>query len=209
MLWVRELGRGYSGFAAVGDRVYTQTQTLYGQSVVCLEADTGRTIWQQRYDWPYDAAGMYPGPRATPTYCEGRVYYASPQGRVGCLDAADGRPLWSLNVIEQFGGQGHGFGYSCSPLVEDGLVILPVGGKGASVVALRAEDGSTVWAAGDEPASYCSALPVTLEAAAASSPFSKTPWRCSSFARAGSSGRSGSRTATTSTPPSRSTGSRT
>ena len=40
---------------------------LYGQSVVCLEADTGRTVWQQRYDWPYDAAGMYPGPRATPT----------------------------------------------------------------------------------------------------------------------------------------------
>ena len=97
---VRDLGCGYSGFAAVGDRVYTQTQiALRPVGRLFLEADTGRTIWEQRYDWPYDAAGMYPGPRATPTYCQGRVYYASPQGRVGCLDADDGRPLWSLNVI--------------------------------------------------------------------------------------------------------------
>ncbi|MBN1591166.1 MAG: PQQ-binding-like beta-propeller repeat protein, partial [Pirellulales bacterium] len=40
---------------------------------------------------------------------------------------------------------------------------LPVGGKGASVVALSAEDGSTVWTAGDEPASYCGALPISFE----------------------------------------------
>ncbi|MBN2577900.1 MAG: PQQ-binding-like beta-propeller repeat protein [Pirellulales bacterium] len=163
LLWRRELGRGYSAFIAVGDRIYTQTQSLYAQSVVCLEADTGRTIWEQRYDWPYDAAGMYPGPRATPTWRDGRIYFAGPQGAVGCLDAADGRSRWSLNVVEKFEGRGHDFGYSCSPLVEDGLVILPVGGKGASVVALRADDGSVAWASGDEPASYCSALPFSFQ----------------------------------------------
>ena len=27
VLWTREIGRGYSGFTAVGDRVFTQTQT--------------------------------------------------------------------------------------------------------------------------------------------------------------------------------------
>ena len=91
--------------------------------VLCLEAETGRTVWEQRVDWPYDAAGMYPGPRATPTWYKNRVYYASPQGLVGCLDAEDGRPIWSLNVIEKFKGKGHDFGYSCSALVEDGLVI--------------------------------------------------------------------------------------
>jgi outer membrane protein assembly factor BamB len=163
LLWSRELGRGYSAFIAVGDRIYTQSQNLYAQSVVCLEADTGKTVWQQRYDWPYDAAGMYPGPRATPTWCKGRIYYAGPQGLVGCLDAADGRPIWSVNVVEQFEGRGHDFGYSCTLLVEDGLVILPVGGKGASVVALRADDGSTVWASGDEPASYCGAMPLKFQ----------------------------------------------
>ena len=162
LLWMRELGAGYSGFTAVGDRIYTQAQSLYAQSVLCLEAETGRTVWEQRVDWPYDAAGMYPGPRATPTWYKNRVYYASPQGLVGCLDAEDGRPIWSLNVIEKFKGKGHDFGYSCSALVEDGLVILPVGGKGASIVALDAENGSVVWTSGDEPASYSSAMPITF-----------------------------------------------
>jgi outer membrane protein assembly factor BamB len=159
---MRELGSGYSGFTAIGDRIYTQAQSLYAQSVLCLEADTGRTIWEQNYDWPYDAAGMYPGPRATPTCNQGRIYYASPQGRVGCLDAENGQPLWSVDVLETFEGRGHDFGYSCSPVVEDGLVILPVGGKRASVVALDAQDGSIVWTSGDEPASYSSALPISI-----------------------------------------------
>jgi outer membrane protein assembly factor BamB len=103
---------------------------------------------------------MYPGPRATPTWHEGRLFFAGPDGQVGCLNAADGRRVWQMNVNERFGGRGTGFGYSCSPLIEDGKVLLPVGGEGASVVALDAEDGSTVWASGDEPASYCSALPL-------------------------------------------------
>ena len=64
---------------------------------------------------------------------------------------------------QEFGGRGTDFGYSCSPTIEDGKVLLPVGGRGASVVALSVEDGSTLWQSGDEPASYCSALPITFE----------------------------------------------
>ena len=41
VLWQIELGQGYSGFAAVGTRIYTQYQALAGQYVVCLDADTG------------------------------------------------------------------------------------------------------------------------------------------------------------------------
>ena len=162
VLWQRPLGRGYSGFSVVGHRAFTQTQTLTAQYVVCLDADTGEQIWQHRYGWPYEPGGMYPGPRATPTWHEGRVYFAGPTGLVGCLRESDGKPLWKVDVNEKFGGRGTGFGYSCSPLLEDGKVILPVGGQRASVVALDALDGSTVWAAGDESASYCSALPITF-----------------------------------------------
>jgi outer membrane protein assembly factor BamB len=160
ILWVRDLGQGYSGFAVVGGRAFTQTQTLYEQSVVCLDGDTGRTIWSYRCGWPYDGGGLYPGPRSTPTVAEGRVYFATPLGVVGCLTADEGKLVWSLNVNEKFGGRGTEFGYSASPLVTDGLVILPVGGEHASVVALRTEDGSTAWKAGSRPASYATPLPI-------------------------------------------------
>ena len=160
VLWMHSSGRGYSGFSVVGRRAYTQTQTLTAQYVVCLDADTGRQVWRHKYAWPYEPGGMYPGPRATPTVSDGRVYFAGPDSTVGCLEAGTGKPIWQINVNHKFGGRGTEFGYSCSPLVEDGKVILPVGGLGASLVALDAADGATVWASGDEPASYCSAMPL-------------------------------------------------
>jgi|GEM_PF-4355246 len=52
VLWTRELGQGYSAFVAEGDYVYTQGQSLTGQYLYCLEADTGNTVWQYKYDWP-------------------------------------------------------------------------------------------------------------------------------------------------------------
>jgi hypothetical protein len=85
VLWNRPLGQGYSAFTAAGNRVFTQYQTLGGQYVICLNADTGQTLWEYRYDWPYEAGGVYPGPRATPTLADGGVYFAAPSGMVGCL----------------------------------------------------------------------------------------------------------------------------
>jgi hypothetical protein len=135
VLWTREIGCGYSGVIAVANRVFTQTQSLTEQKVVALDADTGQTIWERPYGWPYDPGGMYPGPRSTPTWSNGQIYFAAPDGLVGCLSADDGSQLWAVNVINRFGGRGADFGYACSPLVEDGKVILPVGGPSAAVVA--------------------------------------------------------------------------
>jgi outer membrane protein assembly factor BamB len=162
VLWSRTLGQGYSAFVAWSDKVATQYQTLGGQYVICLSMDTGETVWERRYDWPYEAAGVYPGPRATPTYHRGRLYFAGPRGTIGCLNAADGSLLWSTNVNERFKGRGTEFGYSCSPTVVDDKVILPVGGPGASMVALDAADGSIVWQAGNDAASYSPAYPISF-----------------------------------------------
>lgn len=43
------------------------------------------------------------------------------------------------------------------------MVILPVGGKGASMVALDANNGTTIWKSGDDSASYTPALPITVD----------------------------------------------
>ena len=161
VLWHRALGEGYSAFTAAGDRVFTQYQTIGGQYLACLHADTGEAIWEYRYDWPYEAGGMYPGPRATPTLSDGRVYFAAPSGLVGCLNW-DGQLIWEVKTREKFSGRGADFGYSCSPTVVDGLVLLPVGGRGAAMVALDARDGSTKWQAGDDSASYTPAFPIAV-----------------------------------------------
>ncbi|MBC8291028.1 MAG: PQQ-binding-like beta-propeller repeat protein [Planctomycetes bacterium] len=162
VLWTRELGQGYSAFVAKGKRVFTQAQSLAGQVVLCLDADTGETIWKHRYDLPFEPLLPYPGPRATPTLDGRYVYYAAPDGLIGCLEQSSGDEIWSLNVVEKYAGEGIEFGYSCSPTIVEGMLILPVGGTGASLVAINAKTGKEVWRSGNDPASYTPAYPISI-----------------------------------------------
>ena len=75
VLWHRPLGQGYSSFVAADERVFTQYQSISGQYVICLSATTGETIWEYRYDWPFEATGLYPGPRATPTIYQKKIFF--------------------------------------------------------------------------------------------------------------------------------------
>lgn len=159
VLWAKEIGAGYSSFAVVGDRAFTLAQSLHQQFVLCLDANTGETIWTHRYALPFEG-GLYPGPRSTPSVSGDRVVFATPDGVIGCVRASDGGSIWSVPVQRRFRGKGTDFGYSASPLVIDELVIVPVGGHGASVVALRLSDGEVVWQNGDSPASYATPIPI-------------------------------------------------
>ena len=163
LLWRARLGEGYSGMFVAEERVYTQTQTRAGQYVVCLDLNSGRLLWRTRLNWPWQTGGDFPGPYATPVCKSGKVYYADCQGQAGCLDAWNGRTLWTVNLTEKFGGEGTGSGYACSPLVDDERVILPVGGRGASVVACATRDGSVLWKSGDDAASYSSTLSIQVQ----------------------------------------------
>jgi outer membrane protein assembly factor BamB len=163
LLWRARLGMGFSGMFVTEDRVYTQMQTRAGQYVVCLDLESGRQLWRTRSDLPWEIGGDFPGPYATPVCKSGKVYYADCHGQAGCLDARNGKTLWAVNLTEKFEGEGPGFGYACSPLVDDEKVILPVGGRGASVVACSTRDGSIVWKSGDDAASYSSTLSIEVQ----------------------------------------------
>lgn len=162
VLWVKELGQGYSSIVTSGQRAYTQYQTLTGQFVLCMDANTGKTIWRYRYDWPFEASGLYPGPYSTPTLWGDSVYFTTAAGSVGCLTLS-GSLRWSRDLKKEFDGGGTDFGYACSPTIVEGKVILPVGGRGASVVALDARTGELIWKSGDGAASYVPVLPITVD----------------------------------------------
>lgn len=162
-LWLRELGQGHSAFVVAEDKVFTQYQSLGGQFLVCMDPETGRSLWEQRYDWSWQPRGPYPGPYASPTYARGKLFVASPTGLVTCVESRTGSTVWSVSLKERFAGKGWDFGYAATPLVEEDKVILPVGGPGAGLAALHVGDGRTVWTSeGNDPASYCPALPIDL-----------------------------------------------
>jgi outer membrane protein assembly factor BamB len=160
VLWTRKLGQGFSSFTGRGDRVFSQYQTVTSQFVVCLDANTGETVWEYRYDWSYETAGLYPGPRSTPTLDGDRLYFTSPAGVLGCLSQDSGELLWQVDLIKQFDAEPVGFGYSCSPVIVGEKLIVPAGGEGSAVVAFDKMDGSVIWQAGDFKISYASVLPI-------------------------------------------------
>lgn len=171
MLWEADFGQGFSGFAADPsdpNRLYTQGQSLLGQSLIALDAATGERLWERRTAAAWTPAGLYPGPRSTPLVLEWkkgdvRVFYTEPHGTIGCVNAATGKPIWAFNLYERFDAEPVEFGYSCPPVAADGKLFLPVGGEDAAMVALDPATGETLWHNGADQASHCPALLIELD----------------------------------------------
>jgi hypothetical protein len=87
-----------------------------------------------------------------------RVYAFGASGDLSVLDAAGGKVLWSVNVLEQFGGSNITWGLSESPLVLSDRILVNAGAPGASLIAVRKTDGSSIWKSQDDEAGYSSAV---------------------------------------------------
>ncbi len=163
IVWERRVGRGFSGPAVSGGRLILFHRVEDRAVVECLEARTGKTLWQGGYPTVYrDDFGFDDGPRATPAIARGRVFTFGAEGRLSCWNVEDGATVWTVDTQQEFGTAKGFFGRASSPLVEGDLVIVNVGGnRGAGIVAFDCATGARRWQATDDEASYSS--PVVAE----------------------------------------------
>jgi outer membrane protein assembly factor BamB len=103
-----------------------------------------------------------PGPRATPTFHEGKLYALGATGRLNCLDPLTGNVVWSQDIMADSGAKAPTWGFSASPLVAHGIVTVFAGGPQKSVLGYDAASGKLAWSAGDDKLSYCSLHPTQL-----------------------------------------------
>jgi outer membrane protein assembly factor BamB len=156
-VWRHRVGPGWSSFAVVGTRLYTQEQRGPDEMVVCYDTDTGTEVWAHKDSARFTEAIGGPGPRATPTFHDGKLYALGAAGRLNCLDPSTGRALWSRDVVADSGAKVPQWGFSASPLVAAGVVTVFAGGpEGKSVLGYNAVTGKPAWSAGDGQLSYCS-----------------------------------------------------
>jgi outer membrane protein assembly factor BamB len=162
--WRRSVGGGYGGIAVSGGRAFLldrQKGPPEVERVLCLDAATGKTLWEHAYPVAYGKLDYGNGPRATPTVHAGRVYTNGALGHVHCLDAATGKVFWSRDTVKDFRGRVPTWGHACSPLVDAGRVVVqPGGAPDACVVALDATTGKEVWRSLPDRPGYSS--PVVL-----------------------------------------------
>jgi len=87
------------------------------------------------------------GPRGTPTFHNGRIYALGGKGVLNCLNTATGEVVWSHDIVADAKGAVPQWGFSVSPLVVDGLVVVFAGGANEkSQLAYRADNGERAWA---------------------------------------------------------------
>ena len=159
-IWRRPIGPGWSSFAVRSGRLFTQEQRGEEEIVACYDVSTGKPVWRHR-----DAARFYesnagPGPRATPTLSNGRVYTLGATGIMNVLDEGTGALLWSRNAVSDTGAKIPGWGISGSPLVVNDVVIVAASGD---LVAYDLATGNPRWFGPKGGSSYSSPQLLTID----------------------------------------------
>ena len=164
VVWKRPLGDGYSGIAVDGGILYTLYEKHDQDSVIALDAKTGKTLWEHALSRKTSRSlnlDNGPGPHSTPLVVNGRVFAVNTVGRLASLDAKTGAATWESDLWEQYGGV-LDRGYGASPMAWKDLIILPIGGRGHAVMAFHQKDGTVAWQHGDSKATFSSPMLIQL-----------------------------------------------
>jgi outer membrane protein assembly factor BamB len=167
-LWRRRIGPGWSSFVVVGNVGFTQEQRGDMEAVICFDLETGNQLWEHMDKARFWEVVAGAGPRATPTFHNGKLYSQGASGRLNCLDAATGKPIWSRDILADANPDADKkpkaeqptpppWGFASSPLVTHGVAITFAGGKdGKDVLAYDVQTGEPKWHGGKGTHGYSS-----------------------------------------------------
>ncbi|MBK5297420.1 MAG: PQQ-binding-like beta-propeller repeat protein, partial [Vicinamibacteria bacterium] len=157
LAWKAPYG-GRSGPVVFGDRVYLNTSVGTGDTVqervVALDANTGKLIWEHRFNVFHSDVPAHRGGWASPSVdpASGVVYVFGAGGLLTALTPA-GKVQWQRSLSEEYGLVSTHGGRTVSPVIEGDLVIVnalcvgwgDLGRGGNRWFAFDRTTGATVW----------------------------------------------------------------
>jgi outer membrane protein assembly factor BamB len=161
-IWKQPVGVGHASFVVADGKAYTIEQRRNQEVVAAYDINTGRELWTQKWNAEFtDSTGD--GPRATPTWDNGRIYALGATGELRCLDANTGSVFWGKNILSDNQARNLPWAMAASPLiVDDKVIVLPGGANGKSIVAYNKLTGAPVWRVLNDTQAYVSPMLVDL-----------------------------------------------
>ena len=145
VMWRKELGEGYSGAIIAQGRVYVldYLEKEDSDALRCFELLTGNELWQRSYKNPIRR--NHGKSRTIPACSDNVVVTLGPAAHVMAVDATNGELLWSCDLVEQYGCEIPQWYAGQCPLIENGKVIIGVGGENVLMTVLDLKTGKTLW----------------------------------------------------------------
>jgi outer membrane protein assembly factor BamB len=146
-IWRVELGKGYPGPVADGERVFVvESPDDDTAAVRALDLSTGREIWTRAWPSggkvPFFAASNGDWVRSTPAYDGETLFVGDMKELLVALDGTTGEVRWQVDLPRRFGADVPDFGFASSPLVDGEFVYVQAAN---SLVKLNKNTGETVW----------------------------------------------------------------
>jgi outer membrane protein assembly factor BamB len=161
-------GKGYSSISVAGDRLYSMGDKDDAGWLMAASADDGKILWSTKVG-ASGAPGVpgydFPGPRSTPAVDGDLIFALDAWGELICVNAVDGKEQWRRNLGKDLGGTPPTWGYSESPLVDGGLVVVTPGGPKGALAAFNKKTGELLWQSKEftDPAHYSSIVPAEID----------------------------------------------
>jgi outer membrane protein assembly factor BamB len=191
IVWQKPTGIGYSMPTISRGRLFLFDRVRNHQRLQCWNAETAERLWEHEYPTNYrDFYNYDGGPRCSPVVDNDRVYIYGPEGMLRCLRVTDGKLVWSVDTISDYGVKQNFFGVGSTPVIDGDRLLVQVGGSapgeddgdflsaksnGSTLVAFDKYTGKMKYKTGNELASYASPVLTKLDGKR----------RCLVFARGG------------------------
>ncbi|MDB6055237.1 MAG: repeat-like protein [Verrucomicrobiales bacterium] len=164
LVWKKKVGPGWSSMSIVKGNLFTQEQRGEKEVTVCYDASSGQQIWVHEETARFEEPVSGPGPRATPTWSNDRIYSLGGTGILTCLNATNGQAFWVADIKKDSGAPTPIWAFSSSPLILGNKAIVYAGGtQGKSILAYDINTGKVVWSAAGGASSYSSAQAATID----------------------------------------------
>jgi outer membrane protein assembly factor BamB len=170
VVWTVDTGTGYGNGVASQGRWFQFDRVGNLERLSCLNAETGKPIWNWTATVDYrDAYGYNNGPRCSPVVDGDRVYVLGVTGTLACIAIADGSTLWELHTNDEYNVVPNFFGVGASPLIYQDKLLVMIGGssneqrttditaakpQGTAMVAFDKMTGKEIYRVGKYLASY-------------------------------------------------------